>query len=36
MKVTTTLATNRTPDGALLLLQEHDGQHSPKSVACNS
>ncbi len=27
MKVTTTLATSRTPDGALLLLQEHDGQH---------
>lgn len=27
MKITTTLATCRTPDGAVLLLQEHDGQH---------
>ncbi|MBC8125537.1 MAG: spermine synthase [Gloeobacteraceae cyanobacterium ES-bin-144] len=27
MKPTTTLATCRTPDGALLVLQEHDGQH---------
>ena len=27
MKVTTTLASARTPDGALLLLQEHDGEH---------
>ena len=27
MKITTTLASSRTPDGALLLLQEHDGQH---------
>ena len=26
-RITTTLATSRTPDGALLLLQEHDGQH---------
>ncbi len=27
MKPTTTLATCRTPDGSLLVLQEHDGQH---------
>lgn len=27
MKVTTTLASCRTPDGALMVLQEHDGQH---------
>lgn len=27
MKITTTLATCRTPDGAILVLQEHDGQH---------
>ncbi len=27
MKITTTLASCRTPDGASLLLQEHDGQH---------
>lgn len=27
MKITTTLATCRTPDGATLVLQEHDGQH---------
>lgn len=27
MKITTTLATSRTPDDALLLLQHHDGQH---------
>ena len=27
MKITTTLATCRTPDGAMLVLQEHDGQH---------
>lgn len=27
MKITTTLATCRTPDGALLVLQHHDGQH---------
>ncbi|HUF63844.1 MAG TPA: hypothetical protein VMN36_17330 [Verrucomicrobiales bacterium] len=27
MKITTTLASVRTPDGALLLLQEHDGEH---------
>jgi spermidine synthase len=30
MKVTTTLATCRTPDGVQLLLQEHDGQHYMK------
>jgi len=27
MKITSTLATCRTPDGAMLVLQEHDGQH---------
>jgi spermidine synthase len=27
MKITTTLATCRTPDGALLVLQEHDGNY---------
>ena len=27
MKITTTLASCRTPDGASLVLQEHDGQH---------
>ncbi len=27
MKATTTLASVRTPDGALLVLQEHDGEH---------
>ena len=27
MKATTTLASCRTPDGALMVLQEHDGQH---------
>jgi len=27
MKPTTTLASCRTPDGALMVLQEHDGQH---------
>ena len=27
MKVTTTLATCRTPDGSSMILQEHDGQH---------
>lgn len=27
MKITTTLASCRTPEGATLLLQEHDGQH---------
>ena len=27
MKTTTTLATCRTPDGALMVLQEHDGHH---------
>lgn len=27
MKVTTTLASCRTPDGALMVLQQHDGQH---------
>ena len=27
MKPTTTLATCRTPDGTLMVLQEHDGQH---------
>ncbi len=27
MKITTTLATCRTPDGVQLILQEHDGQH---------
>jgi spermidine synthase len=27
MKITTTLATCRTPDGTTLVLQEHDGQH---------
>jgi spermidine synthase len=27
MKITTTLATCRTPDGTMLVLQEHDGQH---------
>jgi spermidine synthase len=27
MKPTTTLATCRTPDGSLMVLQEHDGQH---------
>ena len=44
MKVTTTLATSRTPDGALLLLQHHDGQHYLKidgvplmsTIACSS
>lgn len=30
MKPVTTLATSRTPDGELLLLQEHDGQHFMK------
>ena len=27
MKITTTLASCRTPDGALMVLQQHDGQH---------
>ena len=27
MKITTTLATCRTPDGALMVLQQHDGEH---------
>lgn len=27
MKITTTLASCRTPDGALMVLQEHDGEH---------
>ena len=27
MKITTTLATCRTKDGSVLVLQEHDGQH---------
>jgi spermidine synthase len=27
MKITTTLATCRTPEGALMVLQKHDGQH---------
>ena len=30
MKVTTTLASARTPDGELLILQEHDGQYFMK------
>jgi spermidine synthase len=30
MKITTTLATCRTPDGAVLALLEHDGQHYMK------
>lgn len=44
MKITTTLATSHTPDGALLLLQHHDGQHYLKidgvplmsTIACSS
>jgi spermidine synthase len=44
MKITTTLAACRTPDGAQLVLQEHDGQHFLKvdgvqlmsTTACSS